>query len=134
MQEQWRNRLKKVRSVFWNTVDSLVIQGVALQQTVKGLAPGFARAAATAHHVDDRRLSRRLHMDRTVSFWSEEMDPRQAKLINLSRGGMYIETDTPLDLGRETKITLPGLMAWNFPSVTGRVVRKAAHGMAIQLW
>lgn len=133
MQEQWRNRFKEVRSIFWNTVESAAIQGVALQQAVKGFVPGIAKPAATAHHTDDRRLSRRLHMDRTVSFWSEGMDPRQAQLINLSRSGMYIETDTPLDLGRETKITLPGLMARISTSVTGRVVRKAAHGMAIQL-
>ncbi|HQP29884.1 MAG TPA: PilZ domain-containing protein [Deltaproteobacteria bacterium] len=133
MQEQWRNRFKEVRSMFWNTVESLAIQGVAMQQAVKGFIPGLAPTPAAANHVDDRRLMRRLRMDRTVSFWTEGMEPRQARLINLSRSGMYIETDAPLDPGRETKIMLPVLMAKNFPSVTGRVVRRAAHGMAIQL-
>jgi len=133
MQEQWRNRYQDVRSRFWSTVESLAIQGVALQQAVKGLVPGLAHNAATTNHVDDRRRMRRLHIDRPVSFWTEGMEPRQAQLINLSRSGMYIETDAPLDLGRETNIRLPGLAAWNPPRVSGRVVRTAPHGMAIQL-
>ncbi|MEN6473676.1 MAG: PilZ domain-containing protein [Syntrophaceae bacterium] len=133
MQEQLRNRFKEFRSIFWNTVESLAIQGVALQQAVKGFVPGIAKTTTAANHVDDRRLSRRLHMDRAISFTTEGMEPRQAQLINLSLRGMYIETNTPLDLGRETKIMLPGLVAKNFPSVTGRVVRTAPHGMAIRL-
>lgn len=133
MQEQWRNRYQDVRSRIWSTVESLAIQGVALQQAVKGLVPGLAPTAATANHVDDRRLMRRLHMDRPVSFWSEGMEPRQAQLINLSRSGMYIETDAPLEPGREATVRLPVLMAGNFQGVTGRVVRTAPHGMAIQM-
>jgi hypothetical protein len=133
MQEQWGNRFKEARSIFWNTVESLAIQGLALQQAVKGYVPGIANTATAAHHMDDRRLSRRLRMDRTISFMSEGMEPRQARLINLSLGGMYIETDNLLDLGRKTTITLPGVVARNLPSVTGRVVRTAEHGMAIEL-
>jgi len=46
---------------------------------------------------------------------------------------MYIETDAPLEPGRKATVRLPGLMAGNFQGVTGRVVRTAPHGMAIQL-
>lgn len=71
-------------------------------------------------------------MDRTVSFWTEGMEPRQARLINLSRSGMYIET-THHWIQAVNKDHAARFDGQEFSQRDRPVVRRAAHGMAIQL-
>jgi Tfp pilus assembly protein PilZ len=57
---------------------------------------------------------------------------RSAHLINLSRGGMYVEMETPPDVGQEMYFNLSGMDLGPFMRVRGRVTRRAERGMAIQ--
>jgi len=44
---------------------------------------------------------------------------------------MYLETDTPLEEGREMTINFYGTATDRLPSIQARVVRRAASGMAV---
>jgi len=74
-----------------------------------------------------------MDMDHNVSFWSEDMEPCSAHLINMSRDGLFLETDAKLENGQVMKIRLPAMSKGHFPGITtGQVVRLSAHGVGVR--
>jgi hypothetical protein len=81
---------------------------------------------------DDRRRNSRLHVDKTVSCIRNGDEMQTAHLINISRSGMYVEIDTPSDIGQEMFINLTERNLGVFTRVKGRVMRRSERGMAIR--
>lgn len=130
MQETWSKRIASLRSAYGYAVDNLALGGIVFQQAVKGIVP--LNALSRRHWTsEDRRHRRRRVMDRDVTYWGEGLAPRVGHMINVSRGGMYLETDTPLEEGREMTINFYGTATDRLPSIQARVVRRAASGMAV---
>lgn len=132
MQEQWRKRVETLRSASWSVLDSMALHGLLLQQAWNGLGLRKAVSAAWPRHVDDRRQRRRLRVDRDVTFREEGQEPRTAHVINVSRNGMYLETSTPLEEGREMTIHLHTIAQNRITGIHGKVVRSAPQGMAVK--
>lgn len=130
MQKIWRKRIASLRSAYGYAVDNLALGGIVLQQSLKGIVPWNAMAGRS-WAAEDRRRRRRRVMDRDVTYWGEGVDPRVGHMINVSQGGMYLETDTPLEEGREMTINFYGIATDRLPSIPARVVRRAAAGMAV---
>jgi hypothetical protein len=81
----------------------------------------------------DRRRCRRVQVDHEVSFWTEGNEPQCAHLVNISRDGLFLETDAKLERGKVMKIKLPAMGAQRFPGITtGLVVRRNSKGVAIR--
>lgn len=108
--------------------------GIVASRMVRNVLPASMNKEQRRlpHLIDDRRDSRRLHVDRTVTCMRDGQETRKAHLINISMNGMYVETDSPAEVGQELSINLSGRNLGPLMRVRGRVTRKAEHGMAVR--
>jgi len=82
----------------------------------------------------DRRKAKRMQVDMSVAYRSEGQDHEEsARLNNISEGGIFLETDKPLDKGRYVSANLFGENVGQFIYVRGKVLRKTSKGMAIEI-
>jgi len=123
----WREGLEAIHSALRRSLDGIASNlggengGVFKKGPLKGKEP------------PDRRRFRRMEVDHYVSFWIDDMEPQSARLINISRGGLFLETDARLEKGQLMKIKLPAMSMGRFPGIaTGRVVRRSRQGVAVR--
>ena len=127
MQRMWRERLETVCSVLKRS-----LTGLTSSRTGEG-GGVIRRWSLHRKEPPDRRRYRRMDVDHDVSFWCENMDPRSAHLVNMSRNGLFLETDAKLEKGQVMKIKLPAMNMGHFPGIsTGRVVRLSRQGVAVR--
>ncbi|MGO9144802.1 MAG: PilZ domain-containing protein [Desulfomonilia bacterium] len=124
----------KIRGIIDKTVEAGAWTGIVLYCTLMNVMPATIRErmGLLPNLFDDRRRDRRLHVDKTVSFIRNGYEMQTAHLINISRSGMYVEIDTPSDIGQEMFINLTGRNLGVFTRVNGRVMRRSERGMAIR--
>jgi hypothetical protein len=125
MEEKWRNTLGMVRLNSKKILNSLACNGIILLQPLKNKM--MASGAET-----DRRHGRRLRSDKDIFIWKDGRPDRKAHLLDISINGMYVETEAPLEEGQELQLSLYKQLPLRYPAITGRVVRKAPKGMALQ--
>lgn len=107
---------------------------IILSRLLMSLMPASLRGRREAlpNRFDDRREDRRLRVDRSLTCYSDKLGARNTHLINISTGGMYLETDSPLDAGQELSFNLLGMNLGPFLRARGQVTRRAEHGMAVR--
>jgi len=127
-------RSEKMLRLLDTTLQTGAWAGIVLSRIVQNMLPASLKREKRhlPYFIDDRRRDRRLHVDRTVTCNQDGKDMRNAHLINISRNGMYVETDDPFYVGQELSFNLSGRNLGPFMRVRGRVTRKAEHGMAIR--
>jgi len=108
--------------------------GIVISRMIRNMLPASVRSQRRRipHFFDDRRRASRLRVDRNVTCMRDRQDTTTAHLINISRGGMYVEADNPANIGQEMYFNLSGRNLGPFMRVRGQVTRKAEHGMAIR--
>ena len=134
METKMEARSVKMFRLLDRTLQKGAWTGIILSRMVRNMLPDSMKRAR-GHHpyfIDDRRDSRRLRVDRTVACMRTVQDKRTAHLINISRDGMYVETDAPADVGQELSFNLSGTNLGPIMRVRGRVTRKAERGMAVR--
>jgi hypothetical protein len=134
MENSWEAQLEKMRRLFDKTLETVNWTGIVLSRTLMDVMPSpIRRSMERFHqHFDDRRHDRRLKVNKTISGSSDGKVLKDIHLINISRGGMYIEVDSPYDVGPEVFFNLSGKNLGPIMRVKGRVMRRAERGMAIQ--
>lgn len=134
MGNSWEARSEKMLRLLDTTLQTGAWAGIVLSRMVQNMLPASLKREKRRipYFFDDRRRDRRLHVDRTVACMQDGKGTRNARLINISRNGMYVETDAPVDVGQELSFNLSGRNLGPFMRVRGRVTRKAEHGMAIR--
>jgi hypothetical protein len=125
MEEKWQNTLGMVRVNSKKILNSLACNGIILLQPLKNKVVASGTGS-------DRRHSRRLRPDKDIFLWKDGRPDRKAHLLDISINGMYVETDAPLEEGQELQLSMHALLPLRYPAITGRVVRKAPKGMALQ--
>jgi hypothetical protein len=132
-------RLNESRSngflkIFDKTLENSAWAGIVASCVVKNMIPYSIkeRLKNSSHRFDDRRVDRRLHVDRTVKCIRDKSEMDSVHLINISSGGMYVETDRPADIGQELPFDLSGRNMGSFMKVMGKVMRKTDRGMAVK--
>lgn len=127
-------RSEKMLRVLDRTLQAGAWTGIVMSRMVRNMLPASMKRERRYHpyFIDDRRDSRRLHVDRTVACMRNGQDTSTAHLINISRDGMYVETDAPADVGQELSFNLSGRNLGPIMRIRGRVTRKAEHGMAVR--
>ncbi|MBN2298293.1 MAG: PilZ domain-containing protein [Deltaproteobacteria bacterium] len=82
---------------------------------------------------------RRLHSRNRVNLQAEIVGTKKGDtlheavhVVNLSRGGMYVESAVPLDVGNDVSANIEEMQRYNTFWVKGKVVRNEQHSMAIQ--
>jgi hypothetical protein len=81
---------------------------------------------------EDRRHDRRVHFERDILYRVESGKDLKGRMINLSKGGLYIETDSPLKEGEGIQISFFKNRLSDFSCLPARVVRRGLTGMAVE--
>jgi hypothetical protein len=128
------SKSSRVIKIYDKTVENSAWAGIVASCVVKNIIPFSIkeRLKQLPHRFDDRRLGRRLHVNKTVNCLRDKQEMDNVHLINISRGGLYVETDKPADIGQELSFDLSGRNYGPFMRVMGRVTRKTDRGMAVQ--
>ncbi|HOS96162.1 MAG TPA: PilZ domain-containing protein [Deltaproteobacteria bacterium] len=133
MQNSWENRSDRMLGLLDRTLERGAFAGIVLSRMLHGLMPNSMKTKKRLpYFIDDRRRDRRIRVDRTVACHRDGQETQRVHLINISRGGMYVETDTPSDVGEELSFNFSGRNLGPFLRTRGRVTRRAERGMAVQ--
>jgi hypothetical protein len=134
MENSWEARSEKIRSLFDKTIETGTWTGIVLSLMLRDVMPSPVRRSIERfhQHFDDRRYDRRLKVKRTITGVSDGKELKALHLINISKGGMYVEVDSPHKVGPEVLFNLSGKNLGPIMRVKGRVMRRAERGMAIQ--
>ena len=134
MENLQEDRSEKMLRLLDRSLQTGAWTGIILSRMVQNMLPASMKKERRylPHFIDDRRRNRRLHVDRNVTCLGDRQEARSAHLINISRNGMYVESDAPADVGQELSFNLSGRNLGPIMRVRGRVTRKAEHGMAVR--
>jgi hypothetical protein len=82
--------------------------------------------------MDEKRKSSRTSVNLKVIFMGDSMNYSRGKVNDISKGGMFVQTESPQETGvyilASIDVDNMGQIAW----AQGRVVRKTDSGMAIE--
>jgi hypothetical protein len=82
--------------------------------------------------MDEKRKSSRTSVNLKVIYMGDSMNYSRGKVNNISKEGMFIQTETPQDVGiyilASIDVDNMGRIVW----AQGRVVRKSDNGMGIE--
>jgi hypothetical protein len=134
MENMRESRSNRIFKLYDKTVENSAWAGIVASCVVKNIIPFSIkdRLRDLPRHFDDRRLGRRLHVDKTVNCIRDRAEMDNVHLVNISSSGMYVETDRPADIGQEMSFDLSGRNIGPFMRVMGRVTRRTDRGMAVQ--
>lgn len=134
MENARQDRSGKMLDLLDRSLQAGAWSGIVLSRMLRNMLPPSLKRdrRRRPYFIDDRRQGRRLRVDRAVTCRGDGQDATSARIINISRNGMYVETDAPSDVGRELSFNLSGRNLGPFMRVRGRVTRRAEHGMAIR--
>jgi len=130
------NRMRKNKwlNMYDKAIDNTAWAGIIAACVAKNIIPFSMkdRLKKMPHRYDDRRMSKRLNVDKTVNWYRENAEMDNLHLLNISSGGMYVETNHPGFIGQEFSFDLSGRNIGPFLRVMGKVTRSSDRGMAIQ--
>jgi hypothetical protein len=134
MENSWEDRAEKMRRLFDKTLETSTWTGIVLTRMLIDVMPSpiRSRMERSHQHFDDRRHDRRLKVKKTITGFSDGKVLKDIHLINISKSGMYVEVDSPSEVGPEVFFNLSGKNLGPIMRVKGRVLRRAERGMAIQ--
>jgi len=82
--------------------------------------------------MEEMRKNPRASVNLKVVFMGDSMNYSRGRVNNISKCGMFVQTDTPQELGTYILASIDvdnmGRIVW----AQGRVVRKSENGMAIE--
>jgi dihydroflavonol-4-reductase len=85
-----------------------------------------------AEHLYKHRRYSRFKVSRPLTLQPENMEQRIVQLRDISRGGLFVETDKPLKKGMEVAANFSEKPEERLFTVKGKVLRKTNKGMAVQ--
>jgi hypothetical protein len=134
MKDSWEARSDKMRRIIDKTLETGAWTRIVLSRMLIDVMPFSIRKSLDRYHqhLDDRRHDRRLKVKKTITGFSDGKVLKDIHLIDISRGGMYVEVDSPSEVGPEVFFNLSGKNLGPIMRVKGRILRKAERGMAIQ--
>jgi hypothetical protein len=115
-----------------NTVNSLKLAGILLENRLENRGKDPVSENEKAPAQNDRRKAKRLNLEKDIMFRHANGKNAFGHIINISRRGMYIITDTPLDNGEEIHANLFRVNLKGITGIDGRIVRKGDNGVAVR--
>ncbi len=80
----------------------------------------------------DRRQNRRVHFEREISYRIGSGNELKGRMINLSKGGLYMETESSLKEGEVVQISFFKNRLSYISCLPARIVRRGLTGMAVE--
>lgn len=87
--------------------------------------------ASDATYLKEKRKNQRLPSTNRVSYATQGI-AYEDFLLDISAGGVFIETQTVFKVGQTLSLTFPMPGHQHFITITGRVVRVDGHGVGVQ--
>lgn len=85
-----------------------------------------------AEHPYKHRKYSRFKASRSITLQPQNMEYRTGRLRDISRGGLFMETDQPLRKGLHVTASFAKKPGEGLPMMRGKVLRKTDEGVAIQ--
>ncbi len=135
MENAWKERGERMSALYAKALEAGTLTSIALFHMAKRVMPlpmKTGREGSDAELSTDRRHDRRLKMDRTITCMCDGKEFNDLHLIDISRGGMYVEMAAPWEISEEAFFNLSGRNLGPIMRVKGHVMRRAEGGVAIQ--
>ena len=81
--------------------------------------------------LKEKRNNRRFHSTGVVSYATRGI-AYEDFLLDISAGGVFIETQAVFSVGQDLTLTFPLAGHQHYITVTGKVVRTDGHGIGVQ--
>ncbi len=126
---RWVNVLRRISE---KTVSSMKLAGIVLNNRLENRVHGSVSENMKSPDCNERRNTKRLSMEKDIMFKYANGKNAFGHIINISRGGMYIITDTPLNDGEEINANLLWGSLGGITGIEGRIVRRGDNGVAVR--
>lgn len=126
---RWVNVLHRVSE---KAATSMKLAGIVLDNRLENRASEPVPEDEKAVDRKDRRRAKRLCLEKDIMFKYANGKNAFGHIINISRGGMYIITDTPLNDGEEINANLLWGTLGGIAGIEGRIVRRGDNGVAVR--
>jgi hypothetical protein len=112
--------------------NSMKLAGIVLNKRFENRAGEPSSKNAKTDDNNERRSDKRLSLEKDIMFKYARGKPASGHIINISRRGMYIITDAPLNDGEEINANLIWGSLGGITSIEGRIVRRGDNGVAVR--
>jgi hypothetical protein len=121
-----------LRTLGWKTFNYIQLLGIVFIKRLGNIIPAMGAGTDKAIDYDERRKAKRINLEKDILFKHAHGKPAFGRIINISRGGMYILTDVPLNDGEIIHTNLLGKSLGNLSRIDGHIVRRGDSGVAVQ--
>jgi hypothetical protein len=126
---KWVDVLRRISE---KAVTSMKLAGIVLDNRFENRASEPVVEDEKALDNNDRRKAKRLSLEKDIMFKYANGKNAFGHIINISRKGMYIVTDTPLNDGDEINANLLWGSLGSITSIEGHIVRRGDNGVAVR--
>ncbi len=126
---RWVNVLRRISE---KAATSMKLAGIVLDNRLENRGSEPAPDDEKALDLKDRRRAKRLCLEKDIMFKYANGKNAFGHIINISRKGMYIITDTPLNDGEEIKANLLWGTLGGITGIEGLIVRRGDNGVAVR--
>jgi hypothetical protein len=118
-----------LRTISGKAATSMKLAGIVLNNRFENRVREPVSENRKAPDRNERRKTKRLCLGKDITFKYAHGKPASGHIINISKRGMYIITDAPLNDGEEINANL----LWgNLGSLEGHIVRRGDNGFAVR--
>jgi hypothetical protein len=121
-----------LRSLVRNVLNTYQLLSILLVRRLGKRIPGMVTDTIAAIEYNERRKAKRISLEKDILFQHAHGKPAFGRIINISRGGIYILTDVPLNDGEIIHSNLLGNSLGNLSRIDSHVVRRGDNGVAVQ--
>ena len=121
-----------LRTISGKASTSMKLAGIVLNNRLENRVHEPISESKKSLDRNERRKAKRLSMEKDIMFKYEHGKPAFGHIINISKRGMYIITDAPLNDGEEINANLLWENLGSITSLEGYIVRKGDNGVAVR--
>jgi hypothetical protein len=121
-----------LRAISGKVTTSLKLAGIVLNNRFEKSSRDSISESKTAFDRDGRRKAKRLTLGKDIIFKYAHGKPAFGHIVNISKRGMYIITDVPLNDGEEINANLLWENLGSLTSLEGHIVRRGDNGVAVR--
>lgn len=126
------NWVDVLRTISGRAATSMKLAGIVLNNRFENRVREQISESKKVLNRNERRKSKRLNMEKDITFKYAHGKPAFGHIINISKRGMYIITDAPLNDGEDINANLLWENLGSLTSLGGHIVRRGDNGVAVQ--
>ncbi len=121
-----------LRTISGKAATSMKLAGILLNNRLENRVREPISESKKSLDRNERRKAKRLSMGKDITFKYAHGKPAFGHIINISKRGMYIITDAPLNDGEEINANLLWENLGSITRLEGHIVRRGDNGVAVR--